>query len=101
MASAGVNRVNEEISQWQEKEKQLTKLFPDDIRLGRESIKNTVGFYKSILDRYKLTGDPDEKRSLLLLRVQVKEMENKLYPSPLSKLFRSRFWGRKRIFRYQ
>jgi len=81
-----LNRVNEEILQWQEQEKSLVKIFPGDVVQSRESLKGAVEFYKSVIDRYKLSVDESEKRSLTMAKLYVKQLEDKLYPGILRKI---------------
>lgn len=83
-----VNRVENEINQWQAKEQRFEKLFSAAVVKGREFQKDKLAHYDQLQERYGKSPYADERETLRVALLEKRRLEKQLYPGPLVRLLR-------------
>jgi hypothetical protein len=82
------NRIAKHIDEWKGREQRFEKLFSPDILKDKAFLKEKLGFYEHLQNKYSLSNVPEEKMTLIILARQNDLLRKQVYPNLWIRLLR-------------
>ena len=75
------NRIAKELNEWKAREQRFEKLFSPDILKDKAFLKEKLGFYEHLQNKYSRSNVPEEKMTLIILARQNDLLRKQVYPN--------------------
>lgn len=75
------NRIAKELNEWKAREQRFEKLFSPDILKDKAFLKEKLGFYEHLQNKYGRSNVPEEKMTLIILARQNDLLRKQVYPN--------------------
>jgi len=75
------NRIAKELNEWKAREQRFEKLFSPDILKDKAFLKEKLGFYEHLQNKYSRTNAAEEKMTLIILARQNDLLRKQVYPN--------------------
>ena len=75
------NRIAKELHEWKAREQRFEKLFSQDILKDKAFLKEKLGFYEHLQNKYSRSNVPEEKMTLIILARQNDLLRKQVYPN--------------------